>query len=133
MDLVDNARLDAVEHAGENGPGRLPDDAEDGDGDKQPDDRVGKRKAQPHAERTGDDGEAGKAVGAGVIAVRDQRGAVDLAADADAKHRDRLVAEKADDAGGGEPAEMRRRLRMDQAVDRLVARDDRAEQDDAAR
>ena len=49
-----------------------------------------------------DDGKAGQPVGAGVVAVGDQRRAVDLAADADAEHRHRLVAEKADDAGGGD-------------------------------
>ena len=87
-------------------------------------------KPSPHADRADDDGEAGEAIGAGMIAVRDQGRAVDLAADADAKHRDCFVAEKADDAGGGEPAKMRHRLRMDQPVDRLVARHDRAEQDD---
>ena len=31
MDFIDHAGLDAVEHAGENRPGRLPDDAEDRD------------------------------------------------------------------------------------------------------
>ena len=73
------------------------------------------------------DREAGQAVGAGVIAVGDQRGAVDLAADPDAEHRDRLVAEEADDAGRGHPAELRDGLRMEQPVDRLVAGDDGAE------
>ena len=75
-------------------------------------------------------GQAGQPVGAGVVAVRDQRRAVDLPADPDAEHGDRLVAEEADDAGGGDPAELRDRLRMDQPVDRLVAGDERAEQDD---
>lgn len=58
------------------------------------------------------------------------RAVIDFPADADAEHSHRLVAEKADDAGGGEPAKMRHRLWVHQPVDRLIARHDRAEQDD---
>ena len=76
------------------------------------------------------DREAGQPVGAGVIAIRDQGRAVDLAADPDAEHGDRLVADKADDAGRRRPPKLADRLRVDQAVDRLVAGNDGAEQDD---
>lgn len=129
-DLVDDARLDPVEAAREYGPRRLPDDAEDRQRDQQADDRVGDWIAQPDADGAENHGQGGQAVRACVIAVGDQRGAVHLPADADAEHRHHLVAQEADEARRDEPAELRHRLRLDQAADRLVAGDDGAEQDD---
>lgn len=43
-------------------------------GDDQPDDRVSQREAEQDSDSTSNDGEGGEAVGAGVDAVRDQRG-----------------------------------------------------------
>ena len=66
-----------------------------------------------------------------MVAVGDQRRALDFAADSDAEHGHGLVAEKADHPRRGDPAEKRDRPRVEQPIDRLPSGDDRAEQDDA--
>ena len=63
------------------------------------------RKPKPHADRTEDDGEAGQAVGPGMIAVGNQGRAADFAADPDPEHGDRLVADESDEACRGHTAE----------------------------
>ena len=85
---------------------RALEDEEDGDGDEQADERVCEGPAGEHAEGAGDDGEGGEPVGAGVEAVGDEGGRPDLVAYPDAVHGDELVAEKADDAGGEDPADV---------------------------
>src|SRR5215213_10807676 len=92
-DLIDHLRLDTVEQAREHGFARLPDNAEDRDRDQQADQRIGNWKAKPHAEGSHDNGEARQAVGACVIAVRYQRRALNLAADADPENGACLVTE----------------------------------------
>ena len=67
------------EHTGQHGRGRLQDDAEDGDGDEQANDGIGKRKTEPDTGGTQDDSEAREAVCACMIAVGNQGRAVDLA------------------------------------------------------
>jgi hypothetical protein len=42
-DFVGDSGIDAVKHPGKHGFGRLPNDAEDGDGDDETDDRIGQR------------------------------------------------------------------------------------------
>jgi hypothetical protein len=64
-----------------------------------------------------------------VIAVCDECSTVDLPADSDSVDGDGFVAEEADDASGRHPAEQRDRLRVDQAIDCLIASDERTEQD----
>src|SRR6185437_2154716 len=61
--LVGDARVDAVEVARDDCARRLPDDAKDGDGDKQSDDRVGERVAHPDTKCAEDYGKAGQTVG----------------------------------------------------------------------
>ena len=78
--------------------------------------------AGPDAEGSGDDGERGEAVGAGVVAVGDERGGSDARAFADAVERDELVAEEADDASGGDPSRDSRWLRGDETADRFDGR-----------
>src|SRR5215204_5137192 len=129
-DFLGNARLDAVEHAGQDSTRGLPDDAEDGERDQQANDRIGKRVAEPDAGGTEDDGKAGEPVRAGVIAVCDQGGTLDLATNPDTEHRHGLVAEETDDPGKRHPQELLDWLRMEETVDGLVAGDDGAEQDD---
>ncbi len=122
-------RLRAIERPHEDGPRRLPDDAEDHQRDDATDDGVGQRETQPDADGARHDGEARQPVDPRVVAVGDQRRAVDLATHADAEGRHGLVAEEADHAGcrhGGGQADG---LRMDQALDRFVAGHERAEQD----
>lgn len=50
-DLVDQTGLDTIEHASPHGARGLPDDAEDRNGDDQPDARIRERLSEPHAER----------------------------------------------------------------------------------
>jgi len=58
-----------------------------------------------------------------VIAIRDQRRAVEAAAGADTDDRGDPVAGEANDPGSGQGEEMRRGLGMDEAQDRLIAGD----------
>src|SRR6266446_2707167 len=130
-DFFPDMRLNAVEQAREHGFGRLPYDPKNRDGDQKPDDGIGKRKAEPHTGGPDDDRQARKPVRARVIAVGDQGRAVDLAADPDAEDRAGLVAEKASGPRRRNRPKKGDRLRMNQAVHRLPARHDRAQQDDA--
>src|SRR5215207_2172429 len=129
-DFLGDAGLDAVEHAGQHRTRGLPDDAEDGERDQQADNRIGKRVAQPDASGAENDGKAGKPIRPSMIAICDQGSALDLAADPDAEHGYRLVAEEANDPGERHPQQLPDRLRMEKAVDGLVAGNDGAEQDD---
>lgn len=52
MDLVDYVQIDAIQHPRDDGLCRLPDDAENGDGDQQADDGIGKRDADPDSDAT---------------------------------------------------------------------------------
>lgn len=45
-DRVDNSGIDAVQHTRKNGARGLPDDTENRDGDKKPDNRISERKAE---------------------------------------------------------------------------------------
>ena len=58
-----------------------------------------------------------------MIAVCDQCGTFDLTSDADTENGNHLVADKTDDTGNTDPKKLRDRLRVDQAVDRLVSGD----------
>ncbi len=58
----------------------MPGDLEDHEGDREPDQRVGDLEADRDDDRAGDDAEADESVGAGVVAVGDERGAVQAAA-----------------------------------------------------
>jgi len=64
-----------------------------------------------------------------VVAVRDERRALDLLADPDAKRGDGLIAEEADDRSGSHRPEIAHRLRVQESPHRLVTRDRRAEGD----
>ena len=56
--FANDGGIDSVEHTGQHGRGRLQDDAEDGDGDEQANDGIGKRKTEPDTGGTQDDSEA---------------------------------------------------------------------------
>jgi hypothetical protein len=79
---------------------------EDGGGDEQPDDGVGLRPAEGD---TRDDGEAGEAVGAGVVPVGDEGGGADAGADPEAVAGGEFIAGEPDDSGGGDPGQVRGR------------------------
>jgi hypothetical protein len=87
----------------------LPGDAQDDQGDAQADERVGDRGADGDNDRRGDDRERHLGVGGGVVAVGDERGAVEPVAGALADLRGREVAQVADGASGGEHPQVRRR------------------------
>ena len=71
----------------------------------------------------GDDGEGDVGVGAGVVAVGDEGGAVEAVAGAGADDGCEPVAGEADRSGGGERGEVVDVLGVDEAVDCLVAGD----------
>ena len=64
-----------------------------------------------------------------MLAVRDERGAGEASASAEADLGCELVADKADHARGRKYPEVGELLRVDQPLDRLVQRDDRADED----
>jgi hypothetical protein len=80
----------------------LPGDAQDDQRDDEADDRVADLEPEGHDDRAGDDAQADVAVGPGVGAVGDQRGAVEPVPGAGADLGRDLVADEADDAGGRE-------------------------------
>ena len=88
-------------------PPGVPGDLQDDEGDREADDRVGDLRAERDDDRAGDDAERDEAVDAGVVAVGDQRRAVEPATAAQPHLGGDLVAEEADHAGGGEHPEVR--------------------------
>src|SRR5918999_5975506 len=127
-----SARVDLDEFAwlgsGDGAPG-VPGDLEDHECDRESDQRVGDWCAEADGDRAGDDAERDVAVGAGVVAVGDQGGAGEFAAAAESDLGGELVAEEADQAGGGEHPEMGQLLRIEEAHDRLVERDAGGDED----
>jgi hypothetical protein len=80
----------------------IPGDADDDEGDREPDQRVGDVQTDRDDERAQGDAEADEAVGAGVIAVRDERRAVQPAAGAQADVGVDLIADEPNRAPGCE-------------------------------
>jgi hypothetical protein len=94
----------------------LPGDAQDHERDCEADERVGDLEAERDGGRGGDDGEGDVAVGTGVVAVGDERGAAELASGAQADLSGDLVADEPDGAGGGE----RGRESNEEGIDRAM-------------
>jgi hypothetical protein len=90
--LIDRWTFDAIEHPGQHGLRRLPDDAKNRNSNDETDNRVGKRKTHPYTESAEDDRQASQPVGPGMVAVSDQRRAIDLATDTDAEYRHGLAS-----------------------------------------
>jgi hypothetical protein len=93
---------------------------------------IGVREAESgrHAGRAYDDGKAGDAVDACVVAVDLERRRAGSAPGADAVDRHPLVADEPDQAGQRRREQVRGRLRVDEPVDRLVRGKASGEQDD---
>jgi len=125
-DLIDDLRFGSVERTRKDRFSALDDDGKNGRGNEKPDDRVGKRVAQPYADRTDEHRKACPSVDAGVIAVGDQGGTADFASDANAEDRNGFVAEKADDRRSDHRPQVRYLLRVQEPLDALVSRDDGA-------
>src|SRR2546427_1856173 len=85
VDLVERFGFHTVEHARYDGARRLPHEHVDRGGDQQANDGIGERESRPHTKGAKEDREACPAVDAGMVAVRDQRRAADLATNTDAK------------------------------------------------
>ena len=128
--LTYRSMLDAIEHPRQHGPGRLPDDPMNDRRYDEADDRVGERISHPHSKRAQDNRQAGEPVSVGMVAVGYERRAVDLSANADAKYRHGLVAQKADHASDGKPAEMHHVTRVEKPVDGLIPSDQCTQQID---
>ena len=101
---------------------RIPRDLEDHERDDQADDGIGSRQPEGHECGARDDPEGHQAIGARVVAVRDEGGARETVPRAKTNLRGQLVADEPDDPCCGECPEMRQILRMDEALDRLVER-----------
>src|SRR5262249_30748332 len=65
-----------------------------------------------------------------MVAVRDERRAVDSSADLDAEHSDCLVAKKSDQAGEGKPTQMQHGTGMEEPANSLIPSYQSTEQDD---
>ena len=72
------------------------------------DNRVGQGKSEPDTNGTRNNRKARQSVCARVIAIGNQCGAVDFAADADAEYRNGFVADEADETGNARPTSARR-------------------------
>ena len=105
---------------------RVPSDLEDDACDEKTHDRVGPGEAERDDGGARDDAQGDEAVDASVVAIRDERGTRELPSRPQAYLRRDLVAEEADDAGGGEDPQVGGLFGVDQAVDRLVERHHRA-------
>src|SRR6266536_3208842 len=119
LQLAHNIRINAVQHARDHGFGRLPNDAENRHGDNDANNWVRQREADPYPCRSYHHGEAGKTVRARVIAVGDQRGAVDRLARPDADVGSDFVAQKTDEPGRRDGEEIGDRGRVNEAVHSL--------------
>lgn len=86
-DRLQDLWLDAVQHPSEDGPGRVPNQDEDGPSDQEPDQWIRQGVARPHARRPAQDREARQPVHPCVIAVRDECRTPNLAPYADPEDR----------------------------------------------
>src|SRR6266446_3114024 len=130
LDGVEPAIIDEIRDAGEDRLARLPHDLSDRDRDEKSDDRVGERITEPDADGAKEDGETGQAVDPCMVAVGDQSGALDLPSGFDAKHRRDLVPGEANDRRPGDGPKIIDVLRMQEPLNRFVARSYGAEGDD---
>jgi hypothetical protein len=121
MDLLADMRIDAIQASRNDRLGRLPDDSKYRKRDEKTNNGVGKRKARPDTRRSEYDSQARESIRSGVIAVGDECCAVHGLADANTEHSDGFVADETDDTRNGDGSELRDRLRMDQAIDGLIA------------
>ena len=104
---------------GADGVERLPGDPQDHDGHDQADDRVSDLQPERDDRGAEHDRQADQPVSPGVIAVGDQRRALQPLPGTQPDERGSLVTDEPDRAGGGERPQVRESMRVDQAVDRL--------------
>src|SRR5215218_1338180 len=107
----------------------LPGDAEDHERNGKADQGICDRRPQRDPGGAADDAERDESVGASVVAIGDERGALEAPPRPKPHPRRGLVSKEANRAGGGEGAQVRERLRVDEALDRLPERDAGAHED----
>lgn len=110
-------------------PPGVPGDPEDDGGYAKADQRIGDRQAQFDDDRAGDHSEADVGVSPSVVAVRDQRRAVEALPGPGADDRRDPVTDEADQTAGGQSEEMGWILWVDQAGYRLDACDAGGDED----
>ena len=113
-------RLDGVHQPVPHGDRGIFGDKEDGDADQQADDRIHERVTEPGASGGQQHGQRRQPIGARVHAIGHQGRRTNLAAFADLEPGHGLVAQKADDGGYGDPAEVRQRRGMEQLLNGLL-------------
>jgi hypothetical protein len=129
LGLVDEGGIDGVHQPPVDLAGRLAQHRQDGHGDEQADDRVGPVPADRDAARPDEHGQRGQPVGAGMQAVRDQRGRADLPSGPDPIPGRHLVAREADERRDGDRNQVRHVPGVQQPVERLVGGQRRGRRD----
>jgi hypothetical protein len=107
----------------------IPGDLEDHERDDETDDRIADRSAQSDDDRAGHDAERDKAIGPGMVAVRDQRRARESPTGSKSDLGGKLVPGEPDHPRGREHPEMGQVLGVDKALDGLIQRDTRRDED----
>ena len=102
---------------------RLPSDSEDDRGNRERDQRIASIKAEGNNRGTEHDTEADERIYAGMVAVCDESGAVELPPCSGSHLRSDHVAAKADQARQGERNQMTRRFGVDEALQGFVGSD----------
>jgi len=108
---------------------RLPGNAQDHDRDAESDDGVGPRESEGHNRRRGDDGQRDVCIGARVVAIGDEGGAVESVSCTRADYRRREVPEVSDDPCRRKRPQVGRGTRVDQTLDGLKPGNARADED----
>ena len=107
----------------------LPGDAEDDEGDRETDDRVGSLEADSDEYSAYDDSERDEPIDASVLAVSDHRRAREPSASPEPDLSRQLVADEADKPRRCKRPKMGQLLGVDEAHDRLVERHARRDED----
>jgi hypothetical protein len=118
LDLLGQGRVHAVHEPAADLAGRLPSHRQDRDRDEQARHRIGPGPADCHPARSGEHGQRGVPVGAGVQAVGDQRGGADPASGPDAVVGHHLVTGEPERGRDRDRDQVGHRVRVQQPADR---------------
>lgn len=122
-DIVDDGRVDGVHEAVADLADRAAQHGEDGDRDEEADDRVCSIDSCPDRDGAEREGEGREAVGAGVVAVRDECRRADGVPLSDAVQGDKLIADEPCEPGGEQHPDVVDRAGVDQSVGGLPSGD----------
>ena len=129
-DALDDCRINCVEEPLPDTANGLVADDDDGGGDHQSDNRIGPLSAEGHAHSTDQHQQRGRSIGAGVDAVRSQRGRTDAAPDPDPILGHHLVPNRPDNRRCHHNAQVGNLLRVEPPVDGLVTGEGRRSSDE---